>query len=64
MIASVSIVLLLAVLIFFLIRFAKLRTWQATVCILFGYYVASTPIGDYIDSAVTAVVRLIAGVQL
>jgi len=64
MIVSVSIVLLLAVLIFLLIRYAKLRTWQAAVCIVFGYYVASTPLGQYIDAAVTAVVRLLSGVQL
>jgi uncharacterized SAM-binding protein YcdF (DUF218 family) len=63
-IVSVSLVLLLGVLILLLIRYAKLRAWQALLCVLFGYYVASTPIGQYLNSAVTAVVRLISGIQL
>ena len=63
MIVSVSIVLLLGVLIFFLIRYAKLRAWQALLCVVFGYYVASTSIGQYLNTAVTAVVRLISGIQ-
>lgn len=63
MIVTVSIVLLLGVLVFFLIRYAKLRAWQALICILFGYYTASTPLGQYINAACTAVVRLISGIQ-
>ena len=63
MIVSVSIVLLLGVLIFLLIRYAKLRTWQALLCVLFGYYLASTTLGQYVNAAVTAVAHLISGVQ-
>lgn len=63
MIVSVSVVLLLGVLIFFLIRYAKLRTWQALLCILFGYYIASTSLGQYLNTAVTAVAHLISGIQ-
>lgn len=63
MIVSVSIVLLLGVLIFFLVRYAKLRAWQALICIVFGYYVASTPLGQYINTAVTTFARLLAGIQ-
>lgn len=63
MIVSASIVLLLGVLVFFLIRYAKLRAWQALICIVFGYYLASTEAGQYINAAVTAVARLISGIQ-
>lgn len=63
MIVSVSVVLLLGVLIFFLIRYAKLRAWQALICVVFGYYLASTPLGQYIDAACTAIARLISGIQ-
>ncbi len=45
MIVSVSLVLLLGLLIVFLIRYTKLRAWQAILCILFGFYIASTPLG-------------------
>ena len=38
MIVSVSIVLLLGVLVCLLIRYTKLRVWQALVCVLFGFY--------------------------
>ena len=41
-IVSVSLVLLLGLLIVFLVRYTKLRTWHAILCILFGFYVAST----------------------
>jgi len=63
-IVSVSLVLLLGLLIVFLIRYTKLRTWQAILCILFGFYVASTPLGPYINAAASAVIHLISGIRL
>jgi hypothetical protein len=62
-IVSVSLVLLLGLLIVFLIRYTKLRAWQAVICILFGFYVASTPLAQYINAAATAVLHLISGVR-
>ena len=64
MIVSVSIVLLLGVLVWFLVRYTALCAWQALVCILFGFYVASSPVAPYVRSAVVAVGRLISGIQL
>ena len=63
MIVSISIVLLLGVLIGFLIRYAKLRAWQALACILFGFYLAATPLGQYVNAAGAAIARLISGIQ-
>ena len=63
MIASVSIVLLWGVLIWFLIRYTSLRAWPAVTCILFGFYVGSTPLAPYIRSAFVALARL-AGIEL
>jgi hypothetical protein len=63
-IVSVSLVLLLGLLIVFLVRYTKLRTWHAILCILFGFYVASTPLGPYINAAATAVIHLISGIRL
>lgn len=57
-----SLVLLLGVLVWFLIRFAGLRGWHALLCVLFGFYLASTPLAPYIRSGCTALARLIAGV--
>ncbi len=59
---SVSLVLLLGVLVCLLIRYSKLRLWQALVCILFGFYVATSPVAPYIRSAVAVVGRLIPGI--
>ncbi len=64
MIVSMSIVLLLGVLVWFLIRYTALRAWQALVCVLFGFYVAASPVAPYVRSAVVAITRLISGVQL
>jgi hypothetical protein len=63
-IVSVSIVLLLGVLVWFLVRYTALRAWQALVCVLFGFYAAASPIAPYVRSAVVAVGRLISGIQL
>ncbi len=48
MVLSVSLVLLLGVLVWFLVRFAGLRGWHALLCVLFGFYLASTPLAPYI----------------
>lgn len=64
MILSVSIVLLLGLLIGLLLRYTKLRTWQALLCVLFGFYLAGSPLAPYITAAVDAVAHLIAGVHL
>ncbi|MGH3566359.1 MAG: hypothetical protein ACRDRH_10055 [Pseudonocardia sp.] len=64
MILSVFVVLLLGVLVWFLIRYTALRAWQAIACILFGFYIASTPLAPYIRSGCIAIARMIAGIPL
>ena len=63
MIASASIALLWGVLIWFLIRFTSLRAWPAVTCIVFGFYVGSTPLAPYIRSTLVALARLV-GIEL
>jgi hypothetical protein len=41
-ILSVSLVFLLGVLVWFLVRFAALQGWHALLCVLFGFFLAST----------------------
>ncbi|MBV9161829.1 MAG: hypothetical protein JO281_09825 [Pseudonocardiales bacterium] len=62
MVLSISLVLLLAVLVWFLVRFAALRGWHAVLCILFGFYLASTPLAPYIQTGCRAVAHFVAGV--
>ena len=40
-----------------------LRGWQALICILFGFYLASTGVAPYIRHACRAVARFIAGID-
>ena len=64
MIICVSIVLLLGVRVWFLVHITALRAWQALLCILFGFYLAASPLAPYVSSAATAVARLISGITL
>lgn len=49
-------------LVWFLVRFAGLRGWHALLCILFGFYLASTPLAPYIRTGCSALAHFIAGV--
>jgi hypothetical protein len=63
LVLSVSLVLLLGALVWFLVRFAALRGWHALICILFGFYLTSTPLAPYIRTGCRAVARVVAGVE-
>ena len=60
-IVSVSAVLLLGVAVLVLCRFAGLRASHALVCVLFGFYLAASPLAPTISDAVSTVARLVAG---
>jgi hypothetical protein len=61
LIVSVSAVVLLAVAVGALVRWAGLKAWHAGVCVLAGFYLASTSVAPAIGRAVTAVVRAVTG---
>jgi hypothetical protein len=58
---SVSIVLLLAVAVAVLCRWAGLRVWHAVVCGLLGFYLASSSLAPTIAAAVRQLARLVTG---
>jgi hypothetical protein len=64
MTVTVSAVLLLAVFVYLLWRFAGLPLWQATVCATFGYLLAASSIGPNIADALHNLIRIIAKAQL
>lgn len=45
-------------------RFAELRAWHAAVCILLGFFLASSSLGPYIRDTTQAAARLLAGLDL
>lgn len=63
MILSLSAVLLLGALVVILWRHAGLRPWHAAVCVLFGFYLASTSAAPYIRDGAGAVGRLLTGIH-
>jgi hypothetical protein len=46
---TVSAALLLTATVFLLCRYARLRIWHAAVCIILGFYLASTSLAPYIS---------------
>ena len=61
MILSFSIVLVLGLAVFVLCRYAALRLSHAIVCVLFGFYLASSQLAPTISAAVTTLVQLVSG---
>jgi hypothetical protein len=60
-IVSLSLVLVLGVFVLVLCRFAALRPSHALVCVLFGFYLASSPLASTISDAVSTLAGLISG---
>lgn len=58
---SISFVVLLAVAVWLLHRYAALKFWHGLVCILFGFYLATSSLAPEIRTTVTAIVRALTG---
>lgn len=60
---SISVVVLLAIVVFLLIRKAGLKTGHAVVCMLLGFYLASSSIAPTISELTTNVAGMIGGIK-
>jgi len=58
---SVSLIALLAVAVWTLYKFAGLKLWHGLVCVLFGFYLASSSVAPQIDTAVASIIRALTG---
>ena len=58
---SISLVLVFAVAVWVLYRYAGLKAWHAVTCIAFGFYLASSSFAPMINTTVTAIVHAISG---
>jgi hypothetical protein len=58
---SLSLVLVLAVAVWVLHRYAGLKVWHGVICILFGFYLATSALAPEIRSILTAVIRALTG---
>ena len=58
---SISLITLLAIAVWTLYRFAALKLWHGLVCMLLGFYLASSSVAPAIRSTVTSVIRALTG---
>jgi drug/metabolite transporter (DMT)-like permease len=58
---SISLVAMLAVAVWLLHKYADLKLWHGLVCILFGFYLATSSLAPEIRTTVTAIVRALTG---
>jgi len=54
---TVSVALVLAIAVFVLCRYAGLRIWHAAVCVILGFYLASTSFAPYISQFTQSLIR-------
>ncbi|HEY3957825.1 MAG TPA: hypothetical protein VGM53_31035 [Streptosporangiaceae bacterium] len=59
MTVTLSVALLLTVTVFVLCKYAGLKFWQAAVCIMLGFYLASTSFAPDISQFTTSLFRLL-----
>ena len=58
---SISLITLLAVAVWALYKFVGLKLWHGLVCILFGFYLASSSVAPIIRSTVTSIINALTG---
>ena len=51
---SLSLVLVLGIAVWVLHKYAGLKVWHGVICVLFGFYLASTWFASFINALVTA----------
>jgi hypothetical protein len=56
---SISAALLMGIAVFVLCRYAGMRIWHAAVCIMFGFYLASSSLAPDIANVMTSLFRLL-----
>ena len=56
---SISVALLMGGAVFVLCRYAGLRAWHAAVCVIFGFYLASSSLAPDITQIMTSLFRLL-----
>ena len=56
---SILVALLMGAGVFVLCRYAGLRIWHAAVCVIFGFYLASSSLAPDIANVMTSLFRLL-----
>jgi hypothetical protein len=56
---TLSVALVLGAVVFVLCKYAGLRIWQAAVCIVFGFYLASSSLAPDISNITASLLRML-----
>ena len=56
---TISAALLMGAAVFILVRYAGMRIWHAAVCVIFGFYLASSSLAPDITNIMTSLFRLL-----
>jgi hypothetical protein len=56
---TLSVVLALSFVVFLLCRYAALKLWHAAVCIVLGFYLASSSLAPEISQVTSSLLRMI-----
>jgi hypothetical protein len=54
---TISVVVLLGGAVYVMCKYAGLRIWQAAVCIIFGFYLASSSLAPEINQFMSSLIR-------
>lgn len=61
MVISLSLVLVLGVTVWLLHKAAGLKVWHAVICVLFGFYLATSSLAPEIRTTATTIIRALIG---
>lgn len=61
MAVSLSLVLVLAVAVWVLHKYAGMKLWHGVICVLFGFFLATSSFAPQTRTTVTAIIRALTG---
>ena len=61
MVISLSLVLVLGIAVWVLHKYAGLKVWHGVICVLFGFYLATSTLAPEIRSTLTAIIHALTG---
>ena len=58
---SLSLVLVLSIAVWVLHKYAGLKVWHGVICVLFGFYLATSTLAPEIRTTLTAIIHAVTG---
>jgi hypothetical protein len=61
MVISLSLVLVLGIAVWVLHKYAGMKVWHGVICVLFGFYLATSTLAPEIRTTLTAIIHALTG---